>query len=98
MTRRSIRATTDTDIDTELLRVRQWCASSAMPEAESAFVLEQVANTLSELRSAALTASSRGSTFQATRNIKTTGFVIEVTLNSGHTPNLKSQLFKWFGL
>jgi hypothetical protein len=98
MIRRSIRATLDTNTAAELRRVRQWCASSSVSEGETALILNQVASNLSELRSSALTVSSTGSTFQATREIKTSKFVIEITLSSGQKQGIISQLFKWLGL
>lgn len=98
MLHKAIDASATTDVTAEISRLRAWCASKGVSADESSLLARQVEIALSDLKTAALAVSSAGSTFHATRSIKTDNCSVEVTFKTELPRSRVAEFFKRIGL
>ena len=98
MLHKTIEASVTTDVTAEIRRLRAWCASNGLSVHESSLLATQVEIALSDLKTAALTVSSAGNTFHATRSVKIGKCSVDVTFTTELPRSRIAEFFKRIGL
>ena len=98
MLHRAIEASITTDVKNEINLLQAWCASKGVSADESSLLARQVEIAVSDLKTAALAVSSAGSTFHATRSIKTDTCSVDVTFKTELTRSRVAEFLKRIGL